>query len=142
MLLVSAYALLAVGVPVDRYVFNVLPQALRLPLMAALCAGTLPYFWADEWLTREGLAPDSAPPLAAYFFSKLCFLLSLVAAIALNPERLFFLALIVPAVLLMFVVYGLFSRWVFKRTGLAAVGATANALAFGCFMGATFPIVA
>lgn len=113
-----------------------------LPLMAALCAGTLPYFWADEWLTREGLAPHSAPPRAAYLFSKLCFLLSLVAAIALNPERLFFLALIVPAVLLMFVVYGLFSRWVFKRTGLAAVGATANALAFGCFMGATFPIVA
>ena len=142
LLLASAYALLAVGVPVDRYVFNVQPQALRLPLMAALCAGTLPYFWADEWLTREGLTPHSAPPRAAYFFSKLCFLLSLVAAIALNPERLFFLALIVPAVLLMFVVYGLFSRWMFKRTGLAAVGATANALAFGCFMGATFPIVA
>jgi len=141
-LLASGYALLAVGVPIDRYVFNVQPHSLRLPLMAVLCAGTLPYFWADEWLTREGLAPDAAPPHAAYFFSKLCFLLSLVAAIALNPGRLFFLALIVPAVLLLFVVYGLFSRWAFKRTGLAAVGATANALAFGCFIGATFPVVA
>jgi hypothetical protein len=102
-----------------------------------MSAGALVYFLADEWLTR---APDAAP--GAYFLSKLAFLLSLLLAIALNPHRLFFLAIIVPAILLLFVIYGLFSRWIFRRTGHPAVAALANALAFGCFIGVTFPLVA
>jgi hypothetical protein len=135
--LASAWALLAVGVPLDRYVFNVRPEFVRLPLIAVLSAGTLPYFLADEWFTRGlGAAP------AAYFVTKLCFLLSLVGAIALNPQRLFFLAIIVPAILLLFVVYGLFSRWMKRASGHPAVAAVANALAFGAFMGVTFPLVA
>jgi hypothetical protein len=77
-----------VGVPMDRYVFNVVPAAGRWPVILALCAGTLPYFLSDEWLTRDARA---AP--GAYFGSKLCFLLSLLIAIALNPGRLFFLAI-------------------------------------------------
>jgi hypothetical protein len=132
----SAYALLAVGVPVDRYVFNLQPQPERWPIVLALCAGTLPYFLADEWMTR-----DSAAAPAAYLCSKLAFLLSLVLAIALNPWRLFFLAIIVPAILLLFVVYGLFSRWVGRRTGQPVVAAVANALAFGAFIAITFPRV-
>jgi len=135
-LLASAYALLAVGLPIDRYVFNVRPESVRLPLMLALCAGTLPYFLADEWLTR-----DAGAPRGAYFASKLCFLLSLVLAIVLDPARLFFLAIIVPAILLMFVIYGLFSRWAGRGSGHPAVAALANALAFGCFIGVTFPLV-
>jgi hypothetical protein len=135
--LVTAWALLAVGVPVDRYVFNAHPEAVRLPIIAALCAGTLPYFLADEWFTRS---PAAAP--GAYFLTKLCFLLSLVAAIALNPQRLFFLAIIVPAILLLFVVYGLFSRWAGRASGHPAVAAVANALAFGAFIAVTFPLVA
>ena len=136
-LLVTAYAVLAIGVPVDRYIFNVRPEAGRLVLILAMCAGTLPYFLADEWLTR-----DAAAPRGAYVVSKICFLLSLVLAIALNPQRLFFLAIIVPAVLLLFVVYGLFSRWAGRATGHPAVAAAANALAFGCFIAVTFPLVA
>ncbi|HZH06091.1 MAG TPA: alpha/beta fold hydrolase [Lautropia sp.] len=135
--LASAWALLAVGVPIDRYVFNMRPESVRLPLIAALCVGTLPYFLADEWFTRgTGAAPG------AYSVSKLCFLLSLVAAIALNPQRLFFLAIIVPAILLLFVVYGLFSRWIGLASGHPAVAAVANALAFGTFIAVTFPLVA
>jgi hypothetical protein len=38
--------------------------------------------------------------------------------------------------------YGLFSRWIYRRTGHPAVAAVANALAFGCFIGVTFPLVA
>jgi dienelactone hydrolase len=135
-LAVAAYGLLAVGVPLDRYVFNLRPVAVRLALVLALCAGTLPYFLADEWLTRGAVA---AP--GAYLVSKILFLLSLVLAIALNPARLFFLAIIVPAILLLFVIYGLFSRWVFQQTGHPAVAAVANALAFGGFIAVTFPLV-
>jgi len=153
--LTTAFALLAVGAVVDRYIFNVVPEAVRLPLIAALFAGTLPWFLADEWLTRgAAVAPGGhpsapqrgahllAPPRGAYFVSKLCFLLSLVIAIALNPGRLFFLAIIVPAILLLFVMYGLFSRWVHQRTGHPAVAAVANALAFACFIAVSFPLVA
>lgn len=136
-LLASAWALLSIGVPVDRYVFNVTPEAVRLPLIAVLFASALPYFLADEWFTRDA---DAAP--GAYLLTKLCFLLSLVGAIALNPERLFFLAIIVPAILLLFVVYGLFSRWVGRASGHPAVAAVANALAFGAFIAVTFPLVA
>ena len=136
-LLASTWALLSIGVPVDRYVFNVSPEVVRLPLIAVLFAGALPYFLADEWLTRgAGAAPG------AYFLTKLCFLLSLVGAIALNPQRLFFLAIIVPAILLLFVVYGLFSRWAGRACNHPAVAAVANALAFGAFIAVTFPLVA
>ena len=135
--LATAYTLLAVGLPLDRYVFNLRPEPVPLPLIAALCGGTLPYFLADEAWTRH----PAAPP-AAYLVSKLCFLLSLVGAIALNPSRLFFLAIIVPAILVLFTVYGLFSRWIFQRTGVPAVAAVANALAFAGFIGVTFPLVA
>jgi hypothetical protein len=72
----------------------------------------------------------------------LAFLLSLVLAIALNPQRLFFLAIIVPAILLLFVIYGLFSRWTSARTASPAVAAVANALAFAWFVALTFPLVA
>jgi hypothetical protein len=135
--LVTAYGLLAVGLPVDNFLFNLSPPAVRWPVIAALAAGTLPWFLADEALTRSPRAPRGA-----YFATKLAFLLSLVAAIALNPGRLFFLALIVPAILVLFVVYGLFSRWTFRRTGHPLVAALANALVFAWFMALTFPLVA
>jgi hypothetical protein len=136
--LASGYALLAIGVPLDRYVFNVDPGPGlgRLPLIAAMYCGTLTYFWADEWLTRGPAAPPGA-----YLVTKICFLLSLVLAIALNLHRLFFLVIIVPAILALFVVYGLFSRWSFRQTGQPLVGAFANALAFACFIAVTFPRV-
>jgi len=135
--LTSVWALLSIGVPIDRYVFNVSPEAVRLPLIALMFASALPYFLADEWFTRgAGVAPG------AYVVTKLCFLLSLVGAIALNPGRLFFLAIIVPAILLLFVVYGLFSRWAGRASGHPAVAAVANALAFGAFIAVTFPLVA
>lgn len=135
--LASAWALLAIGLPVDRYVFNVRPEAVRLPLIAVMFASALPYFLADEWFSRgAGAAPG------AYVVTKLCFLLSLVGAIALNPGRLFFLAIIVPAILLLFVVYGLFSRWLGRASGHPAVAAVANALAFGAFIAVTFPLLA
>jgi hypothetical protein len=92
--------------------------------------------------TRHLALRDGHAARGAYLASKAAFLLSLVAAIALNPQRLFFLAIIVPAVLVLFVVYGLFSRWAAKSTGYPGVAAVANALAFGCFIAVTFPLVA
>ncbi|MBV2089229.1 hypothetical protein, partial [Pseudomonas carnis] len=99
---VSAYNILAFGLPIDAYVFSFLPIPARLPLIAAIACGTLPYFMADEWLTR---GPDARR--GACVLTKFCFLLSLGIAVALNPMKLFFLVIIVPAILLLFVAFGL-----------------------------------
>ena len=136
-LLVAAFGLVAVGLPGNAFVFNLSPPPVRLGVIAVLAVGTIVWFIADEALTRS----PHAPPMA-YFATKLCFLLSLVGAIALNPGRLFFLALIVPAILLLFIVYGLFSRWVWRRTAHPLVAALANGLVFAWFMALAFPLVA
>lgn len=134
--LVAAWSLLAFGLVLDHYVLSFMPGAWRLPLVAVVLAGTLPYFLADEWLTRR-----FAPSRGAYALTKACFLLSLVLAIALNLERLFFLVIIVPAILLLFGVYGLFSAWVHRQTLHPAVAAVANALVFAWFIAVSFPVV-
>jgi hypothetical protein len=101
-----------------------------------MLASTLPYFLADEWLTRGAGAARGG-----YALTKLCFLLSLALAIALSLERLFFLIIIVPAILLLFLVYGLLSSWTYGRTGHPFVAAAANALVFAWAIGVTFPVV-
>jgi hypothetical protein len=135
-LAVAGYGVLVLGLPVDCFVTSFLPIPTRLPLILAMLAGTLPYFVADEWLTRGASAARGGYPL-----TKLCFLLSLALAVALNLERLFFLIVIVPAILAFFLVYGLLSGWVYRRTRQPLVAALANALAFAWAIAVTFPVV-
>jgi hypothetical protein len=137
LLAATAYALAALGWPIDRWLFNLWPPPQRLPWMALLLAGTLPYFVADQLATRDAPAPRGAHAAA-----KAAFMFSLLLAIALNPPRLFFLAILVPALLLLFVVYGLLGLWLGQRTQHPLVPAVALALAFAWFIGAVFPRVA
>lgn len=132
----SLYALAAFGLPLDRYVTSFAPVAGRGWLVLALLVGTLPFFLADAWLTRAARAPRLAYPA-----TKLLFLASLAIAIALAPRRLFFLIIIVPVILLLFVVHGLLSRWAWRATGNPFVGAVASALAFAWAIAVTFPVV-
>ncbi|MCS3726741.1 alpha/beta hydrolase [Bradyrhizobium betae] len=133
---VSAYNILAFGLPIDAYVFSFLPIPARLPLIAAIACGTLPYFIADEWLTRGPGARRGACVL-----TKFCFLLSLGIAVALNPMKLFFLIIIVPAILLLFVAFGLISRWSYAATGHPLPGALANGAIFAWAIAVTFPMI-
>ena len=135
-LAVLLYAVLVVGLSIDRFLTVFLPIPERLPLVAAMLIGTLPYFLADEWLTRGRTAARGAYPL-----TKLAFLLSLAFAIALDFERLFFLAMIVPIVLAFFVVFGLFSAWAYRQTGHPFTAGLANAVAFAIAIAVTFPMV-
>lgn len=132
----AAFDVLAIGVPVHRYLFNLALIPERWQLLPVVALATLCWFLADEALTRGPLAPR-----AAYFASKAAFLVALIIAIALDPMHLFFLALIVPAILLMFVIYGLFSRWSVRSIGHPAPAAIANALAVAWFVAAVFPLV-
>ena len=135
-LLVAAYSIFAFGVPLDRYVLSFSPIPERVPLILAVLAGTLPFFLADEWLTRgQGAARGSYP------VTKLLFLISLALAVALNFKKLFFLILIIPIILIFFVIYGFFSGWVNRRTGNPLVGGAATALAFAWAIAVTFPLL-
>jgi hypothetical protein len=133
---VAAYNIIAFGLPIDAYVFSFLPIPARLPLIAAIACGTLPYFIADEWLTRGKDARRGA-----YALTKFCFLLSLAIAVALNPMKLFFLAIIVPAILFLFLAFGLVSRWSYAATRHPLPGALANAAVFAWGIGVTFPMI-
>lgn len=133
---IAVYNIIAFGVPIDSYVFSFLPIPPRIPLMAVIACGTLIYFIADEWSTRGENARRGAYPL-----TKFGFLLSLAIAVALNPMKLFFLVIIVPAILLLFLAFGLVSRWSYNATRHPLPGAIANAAVFAWAIAVTFPMI-
>jgi hypothetical protein len=100
-----------------------------------LFTGTLLWFTADEWLTRGGRARG------AYALTKLLFLVSLMLAVALNLNELFFLVIIIPAILALFIIYGLFSGWIYRRTNCPLVAAVTSALAFASAIAVSFPVI-
>lgn len=133
----ALYGLLTIGGTLEVYVFSFVPIPSRIPLLLALICGTVPYFMADEWLTRGPQARRGA-----YLLTKFCFLLSLAGAVALNPMKLFFLAIIVPAILLLQIMFGLISRWAYQATRHPLPGALANAFIFAWAISVTFPMIA
>ena len=135
-LTLAIYQIAAFGYPIDGYVFSFYPIPARVPLMAAIACGTVIYFIADEWLTRGAQAKRGA-----YALTKFCFLLSLAVAVVLNPQKLFFLAIIVPAILLLFLAFGLISRWSYRATSHPLPGAIANAAVFAWAIAVTFPMI-
>ena len=130
------YSVLVLGAVLDAFVTVFYPIPERLPIILAILAGTLPFFLTDEWLTRGERSVRGAYPL-----TKLTFLLSLGIAVALDPDGLFFLLLIVPVVVVFFVIYGIFSRWSYRGTGNPLVAGLANAMAFAWALGVTFPML-
>jgi uncharacterized membrane protein len=68
--------------------------------------------------------------------------LSLALAVALDVERLFFLLIILPVVVLFFVVFGVLSGVAWRRTGHPLPGGVMNGVAFGWALAATFPLLA
>lgn len=134
---VVGYGFVALVWPINAYVTSFVPGRERGLLIVVMLVGTLCYFLSDEWLTR---GPRSAR--GAYLASKLAFLVSLAIAVGLDLERLFFLIIIVPVIILFFLVYGLFSKWTYQRTGQPLVLGFANAIAFAWAIGVTFPLLA
>jgi dienelactone hydrolase len=130
---IAAFGILALYLPLDAHVAAFLPTPERLPLLGLLVVCLAPYFLADEALARHPAAPRLAYPL-----TKLAFLLSLALAIALDLERLFFLVIILPVILLFFVLFGLVSRWSHAATGSGLPAALALSLLFG-WIAVTFP---
>ncbi len=125
----------AIGAALDAYVANFTPHAGRVGIIAMLAVGCALYAVADAQLGWRA-------PLWFRVFTKLCFLGSLILAIALNLEDLFFLAIIFPVIVLFFLLYGLIGRWVANATGAPSVAALANGFAIAWALGVTFPLLA
>ncbi|EHQ51927.1 hypothetical protein ECTPHS_04498 [Ectothiorhodospira sp. PHS-1] len=135
-LLAAGYLTLAIGIPVHLYVTGYLPGPERALILPLVFLGMLLFFSADEWMTR-----GSEAARGAYALTKVFLFLSLILAVALRLETLFFLIIILPAILVCLTVYGLLSGWIYRATGHPWVGATAVALALAWGMSVTFPLV-
>ena len=136
-LLVTGWVFVSFILPIDAYVTSFAPGFSRLFVLAALIVGALVYMLADEWATR---GPGAGR--GAYAASKLALIASLSLAIALDFKRLFFLIIILPIIVLIFLIFGLYSGWTYRRTGYPFVGATANAIALAWALASAFPLVA
>jgi dienelactone hydrolase len=133
---VIAFCAIAFLWPLDSFVTSFAPVGDRPLLIAVLLAGTLAYFSADGWMTHGAGAARGGPAA-----SKLAFLVSLGIAVALDPPRLFFLAMIAPVIALLFMVFGLWNRWIYAATGHPLVGGFAAALFFAWAIAVTFPMI-
>lgn len=131
-----AYNIFGFGIALDSYLFSFMPIEQRIHLIAAVACGTIPYFVTAEWM-----AHGQSSKRGAYALAKFCFLASLAAAVALNLQKLFFLIIIVPAILLLFLAFGLISNWTYKATNHPLPGALANAVLFAWAIAVTFPMV-
>ncbi len=135
-LTLAGFYIVVQGWAIDTFVTSFMPNAIRWPVIPAMFAGVAIYFLADEWIVRGAGAASGA-----YAFTKVCFVASLLLAIALNPSKLFFLAIIAPVIAVVFIMYGLISAWVYARTGDPRVAAIGNAAGLAWAIAVTFPIV-
>ncbi len=133
---IAAYQIVVMGLSIDWFVTSFAPSGMRWFIIPAMFVSTAIYFMADAAVIR------SFPHIrSSYALMKLCFAISLAIAVALNPQKLFILAIIVPVICLFFVMYGLFSRWSLRSTGEPYAAALGNALALAWAIAVTFPIV-
>ncbi len=131
----ALYGIFVFGGALDRYAASFMPNAARLPIVAAIAVGAIPYMLADSLATQGGRARVWRVAAA-----RLAFLASLGAAVALDFERLFFLLIIIPVIVLFFAVFGTMAGWVGRRTQSPAATGLALGLILAWAVGVSFPI--
>lgn len=136
-LALAAYGIFVFGGAIDRYVTSFIPTPERLPIIAAIAAGALPFMLADTMLSEGGRAP-----LWRVLTARGLFLLSLGAAVALDLPRLMFLLIIFPVIIAFFVIFGLMGGWVGRRTLSRVAPGIGLGLILAWSLGVTFPLFA
>lgn len=131
----AAFGILFLGTGLDRYVASFVPNAERATIILGLALGAVPFFLGDALLTEGGRA-SVLRTLAA----RGAFLLSLVIAVALDFERLMFLLVILPVILLFFLLFGTLAGWIGRRTALPAIAGLGFGLTLAWALGVTFPL--
>ncbi|MEZ5756560.1 MAG: alpha/beta fold hydrolase [Paracoccaceae bacterium] len=135
--LVGAASIAGFGLALDQAVASFLPHAGRVAVIAGLALGAVPYLLGDALLTEGGRAP-----LWRVVLARGAFLGSLLAAVALNFDRLMFLLIILPVILLFFLIFGTLSGVIGRRTGLPAIAGIGMGLMLAWSLGVTFPMFA
>ena len=136
-LALAAYGIVVFGGALDRYVASFMPNLARLPIIAAIAVGAVPYMLADSLATDDGQAS-----FLRVLTARGAFLGSLAIAVALDFERLFFLAIIIPVIALFFIVFGLMGLWVGRRTNSPVAVGVGLGLILAWSLGVTFPMYA
>lgn len=133
----AAVLILGFGGLLDRHVANFWPHPGRAAVILALAAGAVAWMLADQVLTEAGRAG---------WWRVLAvrggLLVSLGLAVALQFERLFFLILILPIILLFLCLFGTVAGWVGRRTGAPLAGGLGLGLMLAWSLGVTFPMFA
>ncbi|MEM6477623.1 MAG: alpha/beta fold hydrolase [Pseudomonadota bacterium] len=122
------------GLAIDTYAANFHPNLERTFILLALALGAVPFMAADAIATQGGKAA-----LWRRVVLRGAFFVSLALAVSLDFERLFFLILIAPIILLFFLIFGLMGRWTAARTGPLSPG-LALGLILAWALGVTFPL--
>lgn len=131
----AAVLILGFGGLLNRYAANFWPHPGRAAIIAALALGAVAWMVADAVLTEAGRA-GWGRVLAV----RGALLASLGLAVALDFERLFFLILILPVIVLFLILFGTAAGWVGRRTGAPLAGGLGLGLMLAWALGVTFPL--
>lgn len=130
------WGIVVFGLALDRYAASFWPTSARLPIIAVLCIGTIPFAVADSFATQAGRGL-----LWRRLLARLALFVSLGLAAVLDPAELTFVLIVLPVFLLFFLVHGLLGRWVGRRSGAAAAGLGLG-LCLAWALGVSFPMFA
>ncbi|MEM1303003.1 MAG: alpha/beta hydrolase, partial [Pseudomonadota bacterium] len=128
----AAWGIAVFGLALHRYGANFWPAGPRVLIVAALIIGAVPFAIADAMLTY-----GRAWWLRAMV--RVTFVGSLMLAVALDFDRLFFLVLIAPIILLFFAIFGPLGRWASQSSGPLTAGLGLGAI-LAWALGVTFPL--
>jgi len=134
-LAVAGFCILVVGAFLDRYVANFIVSGERWLIFAALLPGAVLAMVADATLIQAGQARPGRR-----FAARMGLICSLGIAVALDAERLFFLVLVMPVIVLFFLTFGLIGGWVGRRSGSAFAMGIGLGVTLAWALAATFPL--
>ena len=126
------WGLVVFGLALNRYGANFWPIWERVPILVALAVGAVPFMFADAHAAFGA-------PLLHRVVLRIGFLASLVAAVALDFDGLFFLIMIAPVIVLFFLTFGMMGRAFARRAGPATSG-LALGLVLAWALGVSFPL--
>lgn len=134
-LALAFYGIFVFGGALDRYVISFMPHAGRLPIIAATALGAVAYMLADSRIAEAGHAP-----WWRILLQRMAFLASLAFAVWLDPERLFFLLIILPVIVAFYAIFGLMGGWVGRRTASPLAQGLGTGLILAWAIAVTFPL--
>ncbi len=132
----ALWGIVVFGLALDRYAASFWPSAQRLPIIAALSLGTVPFMVADSYVTQAGYGA-----LWRRVVARLVLFASLGIAATIDPDQLMFVLIVLPVFVLFYLVHGLMGRWVGRQSGALAAGLGLG-LCLAWALGVSFPLFA